>query len=110
MKGMLIHNMHALHEADLAFIDAEIQKAKHDGVSLVIATHHAPSMRGTSPISNAFATNLEPLLRHPVIAWIYGHTHFSYTCAERKLYSNQRGYADEPDEISTFVPNMVIEL
>ena len=112
--GMTVSESNALHEADVSWLRAEIAIAEAEGCELVVVTHHAPSLRGTShpknsggPLNCAFATDLDHLVsRKGVAAWIFGHTHFS--CINGKLVSNQRGYADDPDEVGLFDPSRVI--
>jgi hypothetical protein len=115
MRG--VSDSNALHDADAAWLRAELDLMDADGVRAVVVTHHAPSLRGTShpkhagsALNGAFATDLDALTGRPAVAaWIYGHTHFS---AVRQLpppggaplASNQRGYADNPDEVGTFDP------
>ena len=110
------HESNAHHEADVAWLQAEIALAEADGCKLVVVTHHAPSLRGTShprnsggPLNCAFATDLDHLVaREGVAAWIFGHTHFS--CTYGKLASNQRGYANNPNEVGLFDPARVITI
>jgi uncharacterized membrane protein YgcG len=72
------------HASQLAWLQAAIGEAEAAGRQVVVMTHHAPSMHGTgapahvgSSISSGFATALEPLLRAPILAWLFGHTHWS---------------------------------
>jgi len=72
------------HARELAWLESEISQAESDGRRCIVLTHHAPSFYGTcapeylgSQISAAFCTNLERLLRPPVAAWLFGHTHWS---------------------------------
>ena len=98
------------HARDVAWIRAEIALADVDDADLIVVTHHAPSLRGTShpkhagsPLNCAFASDLDGvLLVPPVKAWIYGHTHYSnaqtLSPSGVRLLSNQRGYADNAEE------------
>ena len=112
MKGVADSN--ALHAEDVAWLRAEIDLAEAEGHHLVVVTHHAPSLRGTSrpehswgPLNCAFATALDHLVARPAVAaWIFGHTHFSST--RGKLVSNQRGYADNQYEVQGFDPSRVL--
>ena len=97
----------AQHDLDVAWIRGEIALAEAGGYRLVVVTHHAPSLKGTSapahdasPLNSAFATALDDLVdRDAVAAWIFGHTHFS--SRRGKLVSNQRGYPDSDGAAST---------
>ena len=94
----------ALHDEDAAWLRAEIEMAEVDGTGLVVVTHHAPSLNGTSAarhsgssLESAFATDLDHLVGRPCVrAWIHGHTHHSHESG--KLVANQRGYGDNEDE------------
>lgn len=132
-----METQNALHAADRAWLEGEIERAKQDGVQLVVVTHHAPSMQGTShpmfdasPLAHAFGTPMDNLLAPPVAAWVYGHTHYS-TWQERKaaghgedggeegasgggagsgvclLVSNQLGYPNESRGLTGFSPSPV---
>lgn len=100
IKGMTLGLMQQLHREDVAFIEHEIERARSDGIGLLVATHHAPSFRGTShpmfdddDMKYAFATNLDRLIGDPVVGWVHGHTHYSHRTG--LVMSNQRGYVHE---------------
>ena len=69
---------------------------------LVVATHHAPSIKGTSrpdqasnPWAPAFATDLvDQDGWGGVKTWVFGHTHYSTRLVKNgiRLVANQRGY------------------
>ena len=66
------------------WLEESIRAAAGDGKRVVVLTHHAPSFHGTcapqhdgSSIAAGFCSNLEGLLRPPVVAWLFGHTHWS---------------------------------
>ncbi|KAG7112642.1 hypothetical protein HYQ45_017187 [Verticillium longisporum] len=71
---------------------------------LLVATHHAPCVKGTSrpehaasPLSFAFATDLvheKAWAWAGVKVWVFGHTHFSTSFTQNgiRLVANQRGY------------------
>lgn len=69
---------------------------------LLVATHHAPSIEGTSrpyhtnnPWTPAFATDLvDQGGWEGVKTWVFGHTHYSTRLVRNgiKLVANQRGY------------------
>ena len=104
-----VADTNALHARDLAFLRAAVAEAEAEAdgtpLPLVVVTHHAPSLRGTShprnadgPLTPAFATPLDAMLRPPVAAWVHGHTHFSHEqqrVEATQLLSNQRGYGGE---------------
>ncbi|KJZ73118.1 hypothetical protein HIM_07502 [Hirsutella minnesotensis 3608] len=80
-----------------------LAKVNVDERQLVVVTHHAPSLEGTShpqhaqnPWTSAFETELMTGNDwHGVKAWIFGHTHFSTDVKLSngiRLVANQRGY------------------
>jgi Icc-related predicted phosphoesterase len=109
----------ALHAADVRWIEAEVTRAQSDGKRLVVVTHHAPLLHGTSqqkhagsPLSCAFATDLTRLVKEPVVLWVHGHTHHTHdtvvgTC---RVTANQRGYVDDPEEGSVFDPYSRVDI
>ncbi|MDP9140371.1 MAG: metallophosphoesterase [Pseudomonadota bacterium] len=87
-------------QRSVAWLTRQIDEADRP---LVVVTHHAPTMATISPryegmISNAaYHSNLDRLLRAPVLMWVHGHTHY---CANRningvRVVSNQWGYPKE---------------
>lgn len=101
------------HAVDVQWLKDEIRKiSKANKIlpvserrKILIVTHHAPCLRGTSrpehvenPWSSAFATDLivdgKEAEWEDVGSWIFGHTHFTtelWKCSVR-IVSNQRGY------------------
>jgi predicted phosphodiesterase len=67
----------ALHRKAVDFLEQEI--LKHDKV--VILTHHLPTFKNIDPqyvnalINTAYATNLEYMIRAPLLLWAHGHSH-----------------------------------
>lgn len=105
MKSICQNN--ELHEKDLRWLKAEISMITDD-TKVIVVTHHAPSFNKTSnpihqysSLQSAFASDLDDMIKPPIVAWIYGHTHYSNTQILKNgiiLASNQRGYADESDD------------
>lgn len=112
IDGWSVEMNNQKHAEDVAWLASEFQSlsnaAKRDsqnqdgGRNILVVTHHAPSLHGTSapehasnPWTSAFATDLLPQLgTDKVKTWIFGHTHYT---TELNLYgvqliANQRGY------------------
>jgi predicted phosphodiesterase len=113
IDGFTVDVNNALHAADVRWIEGEILRARADGKRLVVATHHAPLVRGTShpmhsgsPLNCAFATDLSRIIADPVSLWVHGHTHHSHstTVGACRVVANQRGYADDASEGEGFDP------
>lgn len=109
------------HRRDLNWLVTNIQEAKSRGETVVVATHHSPTERGSSPIyqgsplSPAFCSNLEALAAAgDVAAWIFGHTHYNpnLLVGDCRVISNQRGYPLKGGtfEAGGFQPDLVIEV
>ena len=117
LQGMTIATYNEMHDADVIWLAAEKALAEADGKRLLVVTHHAPYTQGTShpshtgPLNCAFATDLSHMFGRPIVAWVHGHTHFSssQTVGGTLLVSNQRGYADNPNEGTDFVPEARIK-
>lgn len=93
-----------VHAAELEWLQSAIAQLEQAGKQAIVMTHHAPTCHGTSapehensPISSAFATGLEYLLKPPVVLWMFGHTHFSSDQQINgvQVCSNQVGYPSE---------------
>lgn len=95
----------AWHKEQLAFIKSEIEKSKKKNQPVVVMTHHAPLKRfgvtnpgfwqsSESEINSAFCTDLSGLLGSPVVAWLYGHTHWNHNMIinDTLVAANQGGY------------------
>lgn len=70
-----------LHESDLRWLEHELKIARHKTV--VILSHYAPSLMLVDsravghPDETLYASDLDTLLRAPIVAWACGHTHSS---------------------------------
>lgn len=89
------------HIQSITYIKYEIEKAKKENKRLIIISHHAPYLINTSHnehrgsmLTSAFATDLSKLISSPIVAWCYGHTHYSNRQKVNGvlLLSNQKGY------------------
>lgn len=106
------------HEVERAWLQQAIRDVEDQERLAIVFTHHCPSFKGTSapryydsPISSVFCTDLQHLLKLPVILYGAGHSHwcFDITTEEGcRLVSNQKGY---PGEQTGFKPgfNVVID-
>jgi predicted phosphodiesterase len=101
-RKITVSDVNSWHADELAWLQEEIQKAKDAGEKVVVLTHHAPSVNGTShprhkgsTINSAFSTDLEYLMGEHVKSWVFGHTHYSSDQKIRgtQVVSNQLGYA-----------------
>ncbi|MFT5820363.1 MAG: putative phosphohydrolase [Crocinitomix sp.] len=73
----------------------------------IIVTHHVPTYENypsqfkNSPLNNAFATELAPLIRdHSISHWIYGHSHCNvpdFKIGNTVLTNNQLGYVSHSE-------------
>lgn len=111
IDGWSVNYHNATHESELAWLLKELQSIHQETQtaealirkrSILVVTHHAPSLRGTSSPENAqnpwrfaFGTDVLSLALDKVKIWVFGHTHYSTDFRERgiRVVSNQRGYA-----------------
>lgn len=71
-----------VHRISQTWIHAKINTAEKEGKIPIVITHHMPSFqlipekyRKYGKINQCFASDSDRLIRPPVAAWIYGHTH-----------------------------------
>jgi hypothetical protein len=101
---------------------AHIQKVADENPdkTLIVATHHAPSLQGVAPsqrtsrLNPAYFTDLHALIEaHPNIAvWVHGHTHVQteYAVGACRVLSNARGYAGRERAAASFSPDRWFEV
>jgi predicted phosphodiesterase len=96
----------ALFSQASSFINDELSKALIENVPCVVMSHHAPSLKDTSPseyngsaVSSAFASDFKYTQPNRPELWIFGHTHFNVDRWDERLgcrlVSNQYGYPGE---------------
>jgi hypothetical protein len=113
------HNL--AHFTDADWLDSECAKIKAEepGRRIVIFTHYAPAIQGTSapahqnsPVNSAFATDMtvRSCWGHPVSLWAFGHTHFNCDFVQGgvRVVSNQRGYEGIEASRSLFLDDLVL--
>lgn len=101
-RRLRVSDTKRFHEEELFWLQKEVDMARQRGEKVVILTHHAPLMSGTSdpkfsnqPTNHAFATDLSRMMDgNCVKLWGFGHTHFSsdQMCNGTRVVSNQLGY------------------
>jgi len=109
-----VQYINQIHEDQVQWLESEVNIARESGEKVIVMTHFPPLYKGISdfPISNRscyYGTDLERLLGPPVVAWICGHTHWSFDFVKNqtRILSNQRGYAKEGPKITDFKDNGV---
>jgi hypothetical protein len=116
IEGMTVQAYEHRHTEDVRWLRGALDDCLREGREPIVLTHHAPTFRNTShprhrgsPLTNAFATNLEYLMGAHVPLWCCGHTHHS--CDQiingTRVVSNQRGY---PGECTGFDPGFSIRV
>lgn len=104
-----------LHKESVAWLRKSLRLS--DPARTVIVTHHAPSLRSepsfhvNSPLSGAFASNLDELVEiSRVPLWIHGHTHYNvdHQIGSTRIVTNQRGYPAE--RVKGFDPGFIVKL
>lgn len=105
------------HAKEKAWLASAIKTVEEREKLAIVVTHHSPSFKGTvapkyrgNSISSAFCTDLDHMLKLPVVCHVFGHSH--YSCDQLRpggcrLVSNQRGY---PGEETGFDPEFIVEI
>ncbi|KAL0484621.1 Ser/Thr protein phosphatase [Acrasis kona] len=105
------------HREQVSWLKSEIAKAKENNERVVVLTHHAPLMKGTSrpqleqknrSINYAFATDLSDMMDGSRIElWAYGHTHYNnvQNINGTICVSNQAGYVHEEEKEVGYNPD-----
>ncbi|GJC91135.1 uncharacterized protein ColLi_13973 [Colletotrichum liriopes] len=93
IKGWHLEMHNAAHAADLEWLRSELREVSPER-AVVVATHHAPSLEGTSepqhrgsPWSSAFATSIleDGGDWSRVGCWVFGHTHYSTDAVVKRV-------------------------
>lgn len=108
IQGWTVDGYNGSHEADLAWLLSEMEsiqsknKTQNKKRSILVLTHHAPSLRDTSspehannPWSSTFATDIfSQISKSNDKAWAFGHTHYTMEFKNQRIrvVTNQRGY------------------
>lgn len=97
-----VERNNAMHLECVRWLVREAERARVDGVRLVVMTHHAPYTDSCHPrhrgsiLSSAFESDLVSLIRaNPHIrVWVHGHTHYSGIrwIGRTLVVSNQHGF------------------
>ncbi|KAM0797528.1 Metallo-dependent phosphatase-like protein [Usnea florida] len=106
IEGWTVNSHNSEHQQDVEWLRREIHNIRNEKDlpkrNILVITHHAPTVRGTSkpsdlanPWSCAFSTDLlgDKALADTQV-WVFGHTHFTsdFKQEQVRLVSNQRGY------------------
>lgn len=107
------------HTETMKFLTEQLEI--HKDKKVVVATHHAPLMKGINPehvrdtiINHGYFTDLEKFINnHPQIkTWVFGHTHIQekFRIGETDVVSNARGYEGYEVSADHFNPNTWFEV
>lgn len=106
-----IENTNRWNTDAIRYIETEINTAD----PCIILTHHAPLFSDSNlnqytassrylntPNNQAFHNNLGAMIKSPIVAWLYGHTHYASAFDYNRVYvgTNQLGYEKEEPNIS----------
>lgn len=115
----------AWHKEQLDWIKSEIELSRKKNQPVIVMTHHAPLVRFgvTNPgfwessepeINSAFCTDLSGMFGSPVVAWLYGHTHWNHnmTINDTIIAANQGGYimGEVPKLPPNYDPKFVLSI
>lgn len=112
-NSISFHDVNKWHENAVEFIQQQIKEATDLKQKLVVFSHHAPTYqeneRPVNKITCAFRTDLDYLIKYPIVYWCYGHTHHStkFKINDVDIISNQVGYIREHTKYN---PRLFIEV
>lgn len=121
-KLVTVTETNAKHIESVRYLDSVVCDAGENNKRLIILTHHAPLMAGTSdPIYEkqknrgmnfAFASELSGLMKPCVRAWCFGHTHFKtdFIHGTTRVLSNPRGYGRADPCYEQYNPGYTFEI
>lgn len=104
--SITVNDTNSWNKSNLDFLTSEIESSER----CIVLTHHAPlfsdeenNMYTASPIyyesenDYAFHNDLSDLIKPPIIAWIYGHTHYvnKFEFNGVTVATNQLGYSGD---------------
>jgi len=103
IEGFDVKTSNAMHFKARQFLSSSIQEFKDEdpNCKIIVVTHHAPLLKGTSSsryenatTNVAFCSDCSDLMLN-VDVWIFGHTHYNMNPFKHNstmITSNQRGY------------------
>lgn len=103
IKGLTVTEYNRLYSDACDFVNNTLSSATNEQ-RVVMITHHLPSHSLVDPCysryrryQQCFASDLDHLIRSPVVCWIYGHTHkpFFGVMTSVKMCCNPIGYPGE---------------
>jgi hypothetical protein len=105
-KSALAFQLREIYYRERSWLQQEIHKADMTGESCLILTHYLPSYELIAPKyryvtdNSFFASHCDNLIRPPVKAWIFGHSHTGMTTKLHGIpcVSNPHGYPTEQVE------------
>ncbi len=122
-RYLSVKETNELHDQAVAWLRRELSNNDDDieqQQPTVVLTHHAPLVKHTSDpkyetlenaMRYAFATDMMFLMRAPVKAWLFGHTHWRtdlLLANDIRVCSNPLGYENE--DKNHFEPDCVIDI
>ncbi|BFZ64802.1 hypothetical protein YB2330_005955 [Saitoella coloradoensis] len=133
VEGWTVDKHNAEHVEDVRWLRREIQKCRDEGRKVIVATHHAPLVEGTSPERyedsphvSGFATDVlcrsddsdvhdyqaESFGWEGVDVWAFGHTHknVDMIVSGIRVVSNQRGGRHPSEPEGTWDPGYVVQV
>jgi hypothetical protein len=94
-------DINKMFNENVKYIQNEIKEAKENNIELIVCTHYLPSYElckdKNSPINYLFASNLDYLIKYPVLAYLCGHSHYNKDLFIDDIFCsmNCKGYDDE---------------
>lgn len=117
LKGRGVHWAREVFSGQVLYVPGNHEYyGGHLKRTLVVITHHAPSLRSLADnpyagghMDAAYANRYDDLLEMGVDLWVHGHSHTAcdYRTGTTRVVCNPRGY---PGELTDWSPDLVLEL
>ena len=116
IKNFDVDKNNILYDINYRFLEESINRVKQEEKKCIIVTHHMPSFKAIhekyknqTEYSPFFASNCDKLIDHPVLYWLYGHTHTKNITQINNIdvICNPKGY---PDELSNYDKKLFIKI
>ncbi|CAG9977324.1 unnamed protein product, partial [Clonostachys byssicola] len=108
IQNWTVHDHNRVHADELGWLRDQVSQAKQNNRTILVATHHAPCIEGSSrpehaqnPWTSAFASELlGDKSWEGVKFWVFGHTHYT---TRRLSARRRRSFNDEGEEAEEYV-------
>lgn len=103
IRRLLPSDVTAMFKHNYSYIRNQIIRAKEEGATTIVLTHHCPFIKptyGKDLLDYGYYTNCKAILDRHVVLWGYGHTHIkdNHVVNGTRFYSMPKGYPGQHTE------------